>query len=176
MNKSAVIESIIKDLESGDETAIIGALEKIPEKGNHLVIEPLLECYDDTSNEIIKHRIQQVLCELKDTACIDPLMDYFRIADTSTREVIVNAFWNNNLSPYTYIDVFIDAAINGSYMECFETLTLLENMDADYSDIEFKHMIADLDDAIEEEQDAHKLAILKSIVTFLKQIKPEHDK
>jgi hypothetical protein len=176
MNKSAIIESIIKDLESGNETAIIGALEKIPEKGNHLVIEPLLECYDEISNPSIKNRIQQVLCELKDTACVDPIMDYFRIAESSTREMIVNAFWNNNLSPYTYIDVFVDSAINGSYMECFETLTLLENMDADYSDIEFKHILADLDDAIEEEHDAHKLEILKNILTLLKQLKPEHDK
>ncbi|MFP5471852.1 MAG: hypothetical protein ACLGGV_09680, partial [Bacteroidia bacterium] len=135
--KNLAVESIIQDLESGNEAQIIAALEKIPEKGNAQIIEALLECFDETSNQTIKERIKQILCELKDTSCIDPMMDYFRIAESETREMIINAFWNNNLNPYSYVDVFIEAAIIGSYMEAFEVLTLIENIEID-SDINTK--------------------------------------
>lgn len=172
----SILEGLILDLNSNDETKIIGAIEKIPTHGSAELIEPMLECYDETDNEEIKEKIHKILSELKDTSCIDPLVDYFRIAEKETREMILNAFWNNNLSPITYIDVFVDAAIKGSYLEAFETLTLLENLEFD-SDMDTKNMVLDIDDKLESDMFDKKTEILIEIKRILEPFaKIENDK
>lgn len=166
-------EGIILDLGSNDDAKILAALDKIPTHGSAAIIEPLLECYDETTNDDIKAKIKALLSELKDTTTVEPMVDYFRLASSETKEMILNAFWNNNLSPFEYLDVFVESAIQGSYMECFELLTLIENMDADYSEMEFKHMIADLEDAVENEELTMKSEILTQLLDIIKQLNPK---
>lgn len=164
--KKSVVDTIIADLASKKDETVLGALKKIPSKGNRQVIIPLIELYIRSNNESIKEKIQTILFELKDTETLDDLISCLNKGNDSVDQLILGALWNNNFNPTEHLHTFVKASINGSYLTSFEGLTLIESMDGEYEEQAVLDSIFDLTEAIDKKA-GDNVDILKTMLTFL---------
>ena len=165
-NKTSVLDTIILDLTSNNDEAIIGALKKIPTKGNNKVIIPLIETYIRTQNESIKGSIQTILFELKDTTTLDDLISSLNKGNDEVDQLILGALWNNNFNPVDHLYIFVKTSINGSYLTAFEGLTLIESMDGEFLEDHVMDSVFDLTEAIDKNS-GENIDILKTMLAFL---------
>ncbi len=164
--KKSVIDTIILDLASKKDETVLGALKKIPSKGNSKVILPLIETYIRTNNESIKEKIQTILFELKDTSTLDDLISSLNKGNDTVDQLIMGALWNNNFNPTDHLHTFVKASINGSYLTAFEGLTLIESMDGEFGEQAVLDSIFDLTEAIDKGTN-EKTEVLKTMLTYL---------
>ena len=164
--KTSVIDTIISDLAAKNEKLVLGALKKIPTKGNSQVIVPLIELYIRTQDESIKSKVQTILFELKDTTTIDPLITSLNKGNDDVDRLVLGALWNNNMNPTEHLHEYVKSAITGSYLTAFEALTLIESMDGEFLEDHVMDSIFDLTEAIDKGED-EKTGILKTILAYL---------
>lgn len=164
--KKSVVETIIIDLKSDKDEIVLGALKKIPTKGNSSVVIPLIELFIKTQDESLKEKIQTILFELKDTTTLDYLISSLNKGNDEVDKLVLGALWNNNMNPTEHLHEYVKAAINGSYLTAFEALTLIESMDGEFLEDHVMDSVFDLTEAIDKGGD-EKIDILKTILAYL---------
>ena len=164
--KPSVIDTIILDLASKKDETVLGALKKVPSKGNSNVIIPLIETYIRSQNESIKSEIETILFELKDTSTLDDLISCLNKGNDEVDRLILGALWNNNFNPVDHLYIFVKTSINGSYLTAFEGLTLIESMDGEFLEDHVMDSVFDLTEAIDKNS-GENIDILKTMLTFL---------
>jgi len=133
--KSQVIAQIILDLNSDKEETVLKAIIKTRSKGSSQVIPNLFDAYLKGSAKV-KHEITLLVNELKSTDTLEPLVDQLESEHEELRILAMGAIWNSGFDAGDYVDVVIQTAINGSFMEAFEALTIIENMEPPFEDEE----------------------------------------
>lgn len=168
--KKDIIPNLLIDLNSGKEEAILSALKKIPSRGDKRVVTPLVELFIKTNNDSIKDKIRTILYELKDTSTIDDLVACLNNGNDEIDQLVLGAFWNNNLNPTEHLHVFVSSSIKGSYLTSFEALTLIESMDGEFEEQAVLDSIFDLTEAIDKEPEGPKSELLKSMLTYIAEL------
>lgn len=127
----------IKGLLSSDkETDVLLALEKTRHHGTPELIPSLVDVLaGDTSTLAIVQEVTSILYELKDENCVAPLVRAMDRTDLGeNRATVISSFWNAGLEASQHLDKFVQLAIHGSYMECVECITVIENMEGPFSE------------------------------------------
>lgn len=133
--KSQVIAQIIMDLSSDNEDTVLKAILKTRSKGSSQLIPDLFNAYSKGSSKV-KHEITLMVNELKSTDTLEPLVDQLESEQEELRILAMGAIWNSGFDASAYIDTVVQTAINGSFMESFEALTIIENMEPPFEDEE----------------------------------------
>ncbi|MBT4775433.1 MAG: hypothetical protein HON99_06915 [Crocinitomicaceae bacterium] len=129
-----VIAQIMIDLNSEKEDIVLKAIKKVRSKGNEQIIPSLFNTYRTTKTNRIKDEITNILSELKSTATIEPLIEELNIGNEASRCLALTAIWSSGLNANEHIDEIIQTAINGSFLEAFEALTIIENLDPPFEE------------------------------------------
>lgn len=120
--------SVIKDLKSNDEKLALGAISKIKKGGDAGFILEILTALRDTSEVGIENAISQMLFDLKDREAIEELVTQLTNPEfAEVRVIMLSACWQCGLNLSHRLPDFITVASMGNYMECLETLTVIEN-------------------------------------------------
>ena len=120
--------AVIKDLKSNDESFALKAIEKIKKGGDASYITDLLEALSATTELSIENAISQLLFDLKDQVAVEELVNQFsNPAFSSIRVLMISACWQSGLDLSHRLPDFITVASIGTYMECLEVLTVIEN-------------------------------------------------
>ncbi|MFN3918583.1 MAG: HEAT repeat domain-containing protein [Flavobacteriales bacterium] len=124
-----LINQIISDLDSDQETKILQALAKIPERGTDKVIPVLIKLLEKDYSDAITGKTTAILSELKNSSSLPALIEGLSTESSKVREVILSSIWHSGLDASNYLPRIVKAGIAGSYMECVEALTIVENID-----------------------------------------------
>lgn len=123
--------SIIKDLKSNDEAFALKAIEKIKKGGDASYINDVLEALSATTELGIENATSQLLFDLKDKEAVEELVNQLsNPAFAEIRVLILSACWQSGIDLSHRLPDFITVATIGTYMECLEVLTVVENWEA----------------------------------------------
>ena len=124
----------------------------------------MLQLLRDTDEPTVEASIIEFLYDLKDEESIPVLIDAILDEEYAFyHSFLVAAFWQSAIDGADYLDVFVKAAIKGEYMTTLEALTVIENFDSAFAQIDLMDYESDLNEAIEAEENEDKKALLISI-------------
>jgi len=83
---------------------------------------------------VIQEAITKLVNELKSTNAVEPLIKQLSSPQENCRLLALSAIWNSGLNVNEYVDEIIQSATNGSFMEAFEALTIIENLDPPFEE------------------------------------------
>ena len=131
---SQITAQIIQDLGSDQESTVLKAIQKLRTKGTEQVIPVLFKIFATTKSNAIQEAITKLVHELKVTSAVEPLIRQLSSPQESCRLLALSAIWNSGLNVNEYIDEIIQSATNGSFMEAFEALTIIENLEPPFEE------------------------------------------
>ncbi|MCB0755015.1 MAG: hypothetical protein H6603_08495 [Flavobacteriales bacterium] len=131
-------EAVIKDLKSNDENLALKAIDKLKKGGDASFIADVLTALRDTTEIGIENAISQMLFDLKDQDAVEELVNQLNNPEFfDIRVIMLSACWQTGLDLSHRLPDLITVASTGSYMECLEVLTIIEN----WEDIKDQEML-----------------------------------
>lgn len=125
------INQLLTDLRSGDDAKIGAAIKSFHVHGDAGVIVPLVEVWRGGLSVENEAAMMELFEGLKDTSTIEPLMEAFRDdVNRSVKRSLVTAFWNSKLDFSAYLSDFVLFAIEGDFLDAFESITLIEQFES----------------------------------------------
>lgn len=167
-------EGLIKDLKSNDEIIALKAISKLQKAGDSSFIIDILEALSSTTEIGIESAISQLLFDLKDKEAVEELVNnLINPAFFDIRLIMLSACWQSGIDLSHRLPEFITVASTGSYMECLEVLTVIENWDAiadqDMLENETIRLKAFLNESDTPENDEMIFSIIEELEKFVLQ-------
>lgn len=157
----------LKNLFSPDDEQVVKAVAELSKVGDHKAIYPLLEVMINGSEQV-NIAVEQVLFQLKDTKSMELLVDALDNPKyLPVRPVILAAFWNTGQWPLDHLNKLCEIAIDGSYNEAFEVLTIVEHMEGDLEPAEVQPALESLREFLLQGDNHPNLAIIELIYSAL---------
>lgn len=161
---------LIADLNHNDNAIALESIRKIKSLATAEIIPDLIKKWVTSGGEI-ETQLTELLYTLKDPEAVDKLMEVLDDDSFSgSREKILSIFWNAGLNPVQHLSTFVGIAIEGSFMECLECLTIIENMEPPFPEEEMMDSLLQLKayfgNTSSETED--KYPLMRSIATIIK--------
>jgi hypothetical protein len=164
------VKLLLFDLQSKDNAVVLKALSKARSIGTEKVISQLVNLMVHGGTEKIKAAAKSILLELKLSSAVEPLIKELKNPKVKdARDVIISVFWSAGLDASHHVDVFVKIAIEGTYMECLECLTVIENLHPPFQEELINDSLLMLKDYFADGAD-EKEELMKSITTIIKEI------
>lgn len=123
--------SVIKDLKSDNEIIALAAIDKLKKGGDASYIPEILTALSATTEVAIENAISQMLFDLKDKVAVEELVNQLMNSDyADIRVLMLSACWQSGADLSHRLPDFITVASTGTYMECLEVLTVIENWES----------------------------------------------
>lgn len=168
---SKKINSILADFKSENAETVIAAIKTNRKEGNIKTFKALLELLISTDEPTIEANIIEFLYDLKDEESASILI---KAIDNKEFEFyhnfLVAAFWQSSLDASPYIEQLVKAAIEGEYMTTLECLTVIENFDSAFNEMDLLDYETDLNIAIAAEENEDKKLLLESLVEVVRNL------
>lgn len=167
------LQKIQEALQSADKEKVLEGIQLSRASANQDSFRSMLQTLKNTDEPDVEAAIIQFLYDLKDASSIDPLIE--ALQDDEMRyyhSFLIAAFWQSALDGSPYLDLFVEKAIEGEYMNSLEALTVIENFDSSFPADQLMDREADLLEAIESEEEEQKknlLISLKEVISNLPQ-------
>lgn len=168
--KKLALKQLTADLQSNNETTVLEALEKVGSVGT-TEITPILIQLLLHKNEEISTEAEKILNALKDSASAAILIQC--LDDPELKPVypkLIAAFWMAGLDATPYLTRLIQQAINGSFLECMEVYSVIDNIEPEDlpHDQEMESLIL-LNEYFAGNKKDDKTELLKDIAAMLQQ-------
>lgn len=132
---SKKVKQLIADLFSKDEKKVLKTITLLEADGDEHVLRPLCELYLENDLESIKTKILEFLGKLSDSSATPVMIEILRDEALSPiRQELLNAMWQNKLDFSPFLADFVAIACEGTFLETFECLTLIENMEGPFEE------------------------------------------
>lgn len=120
--------ALVNDLLSENETIALAAIEKVKKSGDAAMVPSILKALALTKELSIENALSQLLFDLKDKEAVEELVNQFQNPEfAEIRVLMLSACWQTGMDMSHRLPDFITIACTGSYMECLEVLTVIEN-------------------------------------------------
>ena len=120
-------KELIKDLQSSDAKTILTTLGKIENEGNEAMIIPLIEVGIKRDEIEIRDYVQKILFNLKISSAHSIILNELDSMEANPfRKELIAAVWNAEIDGMDHLDTFVRIAIEGSFYESIECLTVIE--------------------------------------------------
>ena len=163
-NNSKAVQSIIQDFQSPEPEMVLKAIKNNRKEGNQDSFKALLSLLKDTDEPLVEASIIEFLYDLKDEESVPVLIEAIQDDEFAFyHNFLVAGFWQSAIDGSDYLEEFVTVAINGEYMTSLEALTVVENFDRAYNQDLLLDLEADLNEALEKEENDDKKALLVSL-------------
>lgn len=118
-----------------DEAVVNKALDKIRKSGDHTFVGPLMQRLVTGDNTLVHAMIIQLFQDLKDKPSMEILLD--EMVDSKFNDLrpkLLECVWQSGIDVRHRLDSIIDINLQGDYLVCLETLTIVENFDPGIDD------------------------------------------
>lgn len=174
-SKNKLVEEIKNDLFSGDDVVVMKAVLKCKDQDSVTLVEPLIAVYASTGMPEIKREVADLLNNIKvpnaEQAFLKALANK---QNTKIRKDILSFIWNSGIQPVEQIVDLTEIAIDGSFEEALECLTIIENIDDQVPEEKILESASVLRSAISSNPNDPKTALLADILMTL-ETKTEED-
>lgn len=163
-------DKALKQLKTGKPADQLKALEKLRQHGSEKSIFPLVDTLLNSRDETLKEGIISFLNDLRNPSALQPLIE--AIQDETygkVRSHLLQAVWQSNLDASDYLYDLVSVADYGTYEDCIEVMTILDNLEGPFSSSDVEESIGLLSVAIHEadEERAKLLLAINEIVGTL---------
>jgi hypothetical protein len=163
-SNSKAVQSIIQDFQSPEPEMVLKAIKNNRKEGNQDSFKALLSLLKDTDEPLVEASIIEFLYDLKDEESVPVLIEAIQDDEFAFyHNFLVAGFWQSAIDGSDYLEEFVTVAINGEYMTSLEALTVVENFDRAYNQDLLLDLEADLNEALEKEENDDKKALLVSL-------------
>ena len=168
--KQEKINTLLSELKSENIAKIKTTLDALELIGNESVIYPILSALNPTEEHHEKNQLLlEFLCTIKDSNSKETFInalseDEFKII----RDKILSVIWNSPLDFSEYLDYFVRIAVDGSFMESVECLTILENLEGPFEEEQLMEAQVILSGLKDQKFDLQKSAIISEIALLIK--------
>lgn len=167
--KEAAYNKALKNLFSSDDAVVMEALKSLSEIGDHRVIHPLLELMLHGSDKV-NAGVEDVLFQLKDSQAMKELMEALDNPKYEPiRATILAAFWNTGQWPVEHLVKLCEIAVNGTYQEAFEVLTIIEHMEGSMEPAELEQALEPIREYLMQQEGHENYVIIETIHSALNQ-------
>ena len=162
--ESKRIQGWRKGLESNDDAEILSTLDKVKMDGDAAIMPALLETFRKHEGDKIHHTIRQMLFDLKVQGAAEPLIAAIRDkAFAAQRETLVASFWQSSIDGSDHLIDFVEVAVDGTYLEAVECLTVIENLDGPFQEEQLLDAMLSLNTYLEAHGKDDKAPLIKAI-------------
>lgn len=170
--KTSKLQLIIADLQSNDEKKVAKAIKSLESNGDASAIKPLADVLLTEISEKNRASIIELLNSLKDSSAIIEIMDVLDDEKyISIRQSILSTIWNTKVDFSGYVDSFVEIATQGDFLEAVECLTIIENLEGPFEELDILECQLHLKNYIESnpKRDDQKAFILSEIALKVKE-------
>lgn len=168
------IEALKAALFSNSSEDVLKAVKKSKQMGDASFVTPLLEAYLNTDNEKIKTEIALVLGSLKVSGVTEPFMESLkndRFAPCHGE--ILSFMWNSGLNPVEHLADIVKVTLQGDFMQTFEGVTLIENMEGPHKPEQVTESLIVLREYISNAKDEEKKDLVVSLYNVLSELEDQ---
>jgi hypothetical protein len=134
-NITKKVQLLIKDLSSKEEKKILKTLTLLEADGNECVLRPLVELYLENRSENINGKVIEFLSNLSDSSATPEMIEIIREDKYQTiRRDLLNTMWQTKLDFSAFLADFVAIACEGTFLETFECLTIIENLEGPFQE------------------------------------------
>ena len=164
------IDTLLKELTSDSIAKVKTALDTLELIGNESIIYPMLRLLNPTEEHNEKNQLLvEFLCTIKDTNSKDTFISALDEQEfMPIRSKILSVIWNSPLDFSEYLDYFVRIAIEGTFMESVECLTILENLEGPFEEEQLMEAQVILSGLKEIQFDHQKSTIISEIALLVK--------
>jgi len=170
-NKNAILKLILKDLNSGNEVKIKKAIKSLQINGDSSILYPLVDVLRSNVSEDVNFEIVQFLSDLKDTSVKNEIISILNDDDyISIRQQLLTSIWNCKIDYSEFIADFVCIACESNFIEAFECLTVLENLEGPFEERHVLECQLHLKEYIESNKavDEQKSHVMSEIAQLIK--------
>ncbi len=132
---SKKVQQLIKDLGAKEENKVLKTFTLLEADGNEYVLRPVVELYLTHKSETIKEKAIEFLSNLSDSSATPEMIEIIRDDKYLTiRQYILNTMWQSKLDFSPFLAEFVSIACEGSFLETFECLTIIENLEGPFEE------------------------------------------
>ena len=125
--KDLRFKELSKALSSDDPGELRITLKEIEKVGDVRLIKPLIELGQRNRHINVQLEISQLLYDLKLTKGHSIILEELENMEPNPfRTVLIAAVWNANIAAFDHLDLFVKLAVEGSFEESIECLTVIE--------------------------------------------------
>jgi hypothetical protein len=166
--KQQIDPTLLKNLQSDDETVVASAVETIKAKGNSAYIEPLFEVIQTSANAETQRTVKRILADIKPAESVQILMDLAQNPKyKNIPSDIISVCWESGLDFSNHIPTFINWIVNGEYMVAFEAFTVIENIEKALPIADVEDYLKPVFEAIDQAPEDRKV-LLEAVVSHLR--------
>lgn len=168
--KQDKIDTLLKELTSNTITKVQTALDALELIGNETVIYPILRLLTPTEEHNEKNQLLvEFLCTIKDTNSKDTFINALDEQEfMPIRSKILSVIWNSPLDFSEYLDYFVRIAVEGTFMESVECLTILENLEGPFEEEQLMEAQVILSSMKDKSFDHQKSTMISEIALLVK--------
>ncbi len=158
---------LLSDIESSDDQRVLDGLNKIKAEGTIQLLPHLFKLWFNSSEEV-ELGVTEVLYSLKDEDAIPIIMDTLeKTKDGNQRQKLTSIFWNAGFEPKEFLSILVKNATEGEFMEAFECLTVIENMEPPFPEDQLMDGLVILKDYFSKKPSGEKVDLIRSIATII---------
>jgi len=166
-------KQILLDLFTDDTKKVSKAIKSLEANGSSESIKPLADKLLTNPNPKNKAEIIELLSSLKDSSvCVEMIEVLNEEKYLPIRQEILSTIWNTKVDFSNYIDEFVEIAVNGSFMETLDCLTIIENLEGPFMEEDILECQLHLKNYMESKapKDEQKSQLLSEIALAIKDI------
>lgn len=157
----------LKNLFSPDDEIVLAGIEELRKNGDHRVVYPLLEVMLNGSEEV-RAAVEKVLFQLKDSKAMEELVAALDNPKYEPlRVTILAAFWNTGQWPVEHLVKLCEIAVNGTFEEAFEVLTIVEHMEGSLESAELELALEPVREFLMTQEGHANFALIESLHSAL---------
>lgn len=147
------IKSILKDINSGQDSKIIEGLKALKVNGDDNVILPIVDAWKKGVSSEVEEEIITFIGDIKSTSSAQTIMDILLNEEYSEIHLsLLSTIWNSKVDYSEYIVDFVNIAVQNDFLVALECLTIIENMEGPFEE----HHILDAEIILREFAENHQ--------------------
>lgn len=166
------LNSLLKELDSGDEAQQLKALKGLKLNGDIEAIEYLIFHLTNSKSDKVKSEITEMLSSLKLSKAPDVIAKcLIKEEYMAVRATLLNTIWNSGLDYRTHLNTIVNIAIDGEMIEALECMTILENTNGPFEEEDILEPLLSAQQYLSNTtEESAKNEIIKEIAEYLARI------
>lgn len=175
--KDLRLKELSQALLSNDPGELRVTLKEIENEDDIRLIKPLIELGKRNRHINVQLEISQLLYDLKLTKGHSIILEELKNMDLNPfRSVLISTVWNANIAALDHLDLFVRIAIEGSFEEAIECLTVIEETEGVIVEEQVLESLLMLKEYLQNDENnsLDKTPVIKDILTKIEEIERLH--
>ena len=129
------LKQLVADLFVADQKKVIRTITLLEAEGSAEILRPMCELFLENRSDVINGKLIEFLSKLSDSSAAPEMIEIVRDEKfISIRQDLLNTMWQSKLDFSPFLADFVAIACEGTFLEAFECLTIIENLEGPFQE------------------------------------------